>query len=89
MNPQQLTIIIWWVIIFGPIGAIIGGIRKIALAGFFFGALLGPLGILSISIMVATSKRFKKECPDCAMWIGEKAKVCPWCRYKFPIEQKQ
>jgi ABC-type antimicrobial peptide transport system permease subunit len=85
MNPQQLTLIVWWVVIFGVSGAIIGSIKKLGLTGFFLGIILGPIGILVISVMLANSKIFKKECPECAMWVGEKARVCPWCRHKFPM----
>ena len=28
----------------------------------------------------------KRKCPDCAESISSEAKVCPHCRYRFPLE---
>lgn len=31
-------------------------------------------------------RRKTKKCPDCAEKISVEAKVCPHCRYRFPLE---
>ena len=32
-------------------------------------------------------RRKTKKCPDCAEKISVEAKVCPHCRYRFPVDQ--
>lgn len=32
-------------------------------------------------------RRKTKKCPDCAEKISPEAKVCPHCRYRFPVDQ--
>ncbi len=30
----------------------------------------------------------KKECPSCAMMVGQNENVCPICQYEFPAQSK-
>jgi len=74
--------------IFAIIGGIIGGIRGMPLPGILLGFFLGPIGVIIIIVMVATSKKGKKKCPDCANWVNDDAKICSHCKHKFEVEEE-
>lgn len=56
MTPFALLVLIIVSLAFGTAGALIGRIRHHGLNGFFFGLLLGPLGLLIIGIVTVASK---------------------------------
>ena len=67
-----------------------------AIAGFFVGALLGPLGII-ISLFMGNdaAKADKlvasgqmKKCPMCAELVQAEAVICKHCRHDFYAEFK-
>jgi len=60
----------------GIIGAIIGQSKGQGVAGFFCGAILGPLGI----VLMLFSKGNRGECPYCKEWVKDGATVCPHCQ---------
>jgi hypothetical protein len=61
------------------IGALIGWAKGRWLAGFVWGAALGPIGWL----VIALSKSNLRECPDCGRRNQPDAKVCRWCGIDF------
>lgn len=60
----------------GICGALIGGARESATAGFFTGLILGPLGVLAAFRFDGRSK-----CPKCLERYTYGASVCPHCRH--------
>lgn len=52
-----LIIYFFWIVIFALVGAAIGASRGRALAGFFFGFLIGPIGW----ILIAVGPNYKAE----------------------------
>jgi hypothetical protein len=61
------------------IGAVIGWAKGRWLAGFIWGAALGPIGW----IVVALSKSGLRECPECGRRNQPDAKVCRYCGIDF------
>ena len=61
------------------IGALIGRSKGRWLAGFVWGAALGPIGW----IVVAVSKREPRLCPECGRKNPPDAKVCHSCGIEF------
>lgn len=61
------------------IGALIGRPKGRWLAGFIWGAALGPIGW----IVIAVSKREPRLCPECGRKNPPDAKVCHGCGIHF------
>jgi len=61
------------------IGALIGRSKGRWLAGFVWGAALGPIGW----IVIALSKSGLRECPECGRRNQPDAKVCRYCGIDF------
>ena len=72
---MEVTLVIYWVIIGTLIGALIGQRKQRAVAGAFFGFLLGPLGWL----MIALGPSMKPKCPHCRGEIVQGASKCKNC----------
>ncbi len=70
-----LIYLLFWLIIFGGIGALIGRNKKRELAGFLWGMFLGPLGWL----LVAVGPDYSRKCPDCKGKVPDDAKKCKHC----------
>lgn len=66
-------------LICGVIGAVIGWVKGRWLAGFVWGAALGPIGW----IVIALSKAAMRECPECGRRNRPDAKVCHYCGIDF------
>ncbi|MDP3720325.1 MAG: zinc ribbon domain-containing protein [Acidobacteriota bacterium] len=67
-----------WVVVFALVGAAIGQKRGRALAGFFLGGLIGPLGWLVLLLGPDYSGQFRK-CPYCAESVKTEAVICKHC----------
>ena len=61
------------------IGALIGRSKGRWLAGFVWGAALGPIGW----IVIALSRSGLRECPECGRRNQPAARVCRWCGIDF------
>ena len=61
------------------VGALIGRTKGRWLAGFVWGAALGPIGW----IIIAVAKREARECPECGRTNPAGAKVCHGCGIHF------
>ena len=66
-------------LICGAVGALIGRAKGRWLAGFVWGAALGPIGW----IIIAVAKREARECPECGRRNPPGAKVCHGCGIHF------
>ena len=64
-----------WVVIFGAIGAAIGGHKGRQEAGFLWGALLGPLGWL----VIAVGPDLRPKCDKCGGVVVAGASRCKNC----------
>ncbi len=73
-----LIAVVFVVGLLGGIGAAIGSIKGRTAAGFWLGALLGPLGWL-IAAVLGRSEGATVACPKCAERIQPAATVCRWC----------
>jgi hypothetical protein len=79
--------LIWWLLLWGLIGAWHGQRRWRSTSGFFVCVLLGPLGVLAVLLsrsnqeMVIKDMRRQgnRQCPWCAEWIKQEAQVCKHC----------
>jgi len=61
------------------VGAAIGWAKGRWLAGFVWGAALGPIGW----VVIALSKTTLRECPECGRRNQPAAKVCHYCGIDF------
>ena len=61
------------------VGALIGRSKGRWLAGFIWGAALGPIGW----IIIAVAKREPRECPECGRTNPAGVKVCHGCGIHF------
>lgn len=62
-------------VICGIIASILGSRKGIGTSAFFFGLILGPLGV----ILVLFSKGKRVACPFCDKLIYMASTVCPHC----------
>ncbi len=49
--------------------------------------LLGILAVIVIAIVVPSSKKGKRKCPQCAEWVKNEALKCRFCQHDFTITQ--
>ncbi|GEM_PF-2168068 len=77
MNSYILWIILW-AIICGGIGGTIGSSKGRAFAGFFWGALLGPIGWL----LIAVGPNMIFKCKQCGIEVAEGREMCRQCAIK-------
>lgn len=61
------------------VGALIGWSKGRWIAGFVWGAALGPIGW----VVIALSKSNRRECPECGRRNAPDAKVCHYCGIDF------
>lgn len=67
-------------VVFGGIGGMIGGrLKGRPVAGFVYGALLGPFGLL-VALAMGSDLA---TCPQCKSLIPRDATVCRYCRAKM------
>jgi phage FluMu protein Com len=67
-------------LVFGAIGMVAASSKGNAAAGFWWGFLLGPLGIIIAMLMPASAGRMKKRCPHCkAALPAHKVQRCQAC----------
>jgi len=57
------------------IGALVGKAKEARRAGWWLGALLGPLGWILAAFVDG-----RAQCPACQGRIGRYAEICQWCR---------
>ncbi len=67
--------VVFWLLC-GVVSAMIGEKKGEGCLGFFFGLLLGPIGI----VIALLSKGNRKVCPFCKELINRDATVCPKCQ---------
>jgi hypothetical protein len=79
LNPSLWEWAIVLTLICAGIGALIGRSKGRWLAGFIWGAALGPIGW----IVIAVSKREPRLCPECGRKNPADAKVCHACGIHF------
>jgi hypothetical protein len=63
-----------------------------ASAGFAFGALLGLIGLVIVTLsnprkVDVMNPLIQMECPHCHGRIVRGLRVCPYCRYQLPSDQ--
>jgi hypothetical protein len=75
-------VFIW--IVCGIITALIGSRKGLGFFSFFYGLILGPLGILIAIFTVGD----RKECSFCKELIHKDATVCPHCQRDVKAEKK-
>jgi hypothetical protein len=79
LSPSLWGWLIVMTLICAAIGALIGRSKGRWLAGFIWGAALGPIGW----IVIAVSKREPRLCPECGRKNPPDAKVCHGCGIHF------
>ncbi|HEX5121638.1 MAG TPA: zinc ribbon domain-containing protein [Rhodanobacteraceae bacterium] len=79
LNPSLWEWAIVLTLICAGIGALIGRSKGRWLAGFIWGAALGPIGW----IVIAVAKREPRLCPECGRKNPVDAKVCHGCGIQF------
>ena len=79
LNPSLWEWAIFLTLICAAIGALIGRSKGRWLAGFLWGAALGPIGW----VVIALSKTTLRECPECGRKNPPDAKVCHGCGIEF------
>jgi hypothetical protein len=79
LSPSLWGWAIMLTLICAVIGALIGRTKGRWLAGFVWGAALGPIGW----IVIAVAKREPRECPECGRKNPVDAKVCHGCGIEF------
>ena len=67
--------ILWWFILGGIVGALIGKAKGRVGLGIFLGALFGPIGWAVVALL---SNKIPK-CPECGGIIVEGARKCKNC----------
>ncbi len=79
LDPSLWEWAIFLTLVCAAIGALIGRSKGRWLAGFIWGAALGPIGW----IVIAVAKREPRECPECGRKNSPDAKVCHNCGIHF------
>jgi hypothetical protein len=72
------ALVIFWAIICGGIGGLIGASRNNVGSGVFWGAVLGPIGWIIVLFLDQRAK-----CPACQNPIPDKALRCGQCGFDF------
>src|ERR1035438_6072612 len=78
MDDFTLFYIAIWVLIAGGIGYAIGSMKENGGAGFWAGALLGPIGWIIAAVI-----DYPTKCPDCQKGCPASATKCGHCGCKF------
>jgi hypothetical protein len=76
--------LLFWMVLSGIVGAVIGSSRKSTGAGFVFGALLGPLGWI-----IALFNDNRSKCPECKGRVPDGARKCLHCGSKIELVEVQ
>lgn len=71
-------IVIFWAIILGGIGGLIGASRNNIGSGIFWGIVLGPIGWVLVLFLDRRTK-----CPACQSPVPDKAMRCGQCGFEF------
>jgi hypothetical protein len=72
------TYFIFWAIVCGGIGGLIGASRNNVGSGIFWGVLLGPVGWVLVLFLDNRTK-----CPKCQSPVPDKALCCGQCGFEF------
>lgn len=51
--------------------------------------LLGILAVIVIAVVVPSSKKGKRKCPQCAEWVKNEALKCRFCAFDFAAPSRQ
>ena len=90
MDTGFLVVVFLFAMIFGFIGRSIGERKGRPEAGFIFGALLGPLGILIIAVgpdVKAEQAALRaKKCPACKGSVPDDARKCMHCGEDLTVQ---
>lgn len=81
---ELTSYLLFWCLIGGLIGLLIGQTKGRSGAGFFFGALLGPIGWL----VVAAGPNLKAKCPECGGVVVPGARKCKNCGSDLSVAVK-
>jgi len=79
----EIAVLIW--IACGIVAAIIGSQKGEGIAGFIFGLILGPIGIL----VALSSSGNRRPCPYCKEMIHRQALACPRCQRDLTTPEAQ
>lgn len=91
-----MELILFWLLCGVVAAVIVSNKGGSGVAGFFVGALLGPLGIIIALFMGSATGQIErqvasgemKKCPMCAEAVLAEAVICKHCRHDFYAEFK-
>lgn len=69
-------VVFWTFVLSAIVSTVIGSYKGEPIAGFFAGALLGPIGV----VLALISRGYRRPCQYCHELIHRDAKICPHCR---------
>ncbi len=86
-----MEIILLWIggaLVFGLLGLALGSGKGNSLAGLFWGALLGPIGLVIVALLSPNEQALiqsgqKRKCVRCGELIQPDALICRFCGLQY------